>query len=443
MSKSSVDIIIPTWNNPEDMHFCVKSIIQTGITECGFGRLIVVNNGKQPLKDELHGLRNVSVIDSPENLGWEGGLKKGLEKSDAPFVVFQNDDTVIPTSSLNFYEKMLIKFRNPDIAAVGPITTTAAGCQSIYSRNAVIGDTEVRWLIFFTVMLRRADLDAVGGVDDTLPGGDDFDLSIRLRQAGKKLLVTPQAFIIHAGFRTGTRVHGDHNRIGGWNSREMTDRTNQALIRKHGFKTFFDTISAQVNPGIPYVPDDKEGCLISSFIEPQEKVVELGCGGKKTVAWAVGVDRVPKGTPTPILHGLNEVSVADVVADVEKPLPFSDNEFDVVVARHILEHCTDTVQTLKEWTRILKPGGRLILALPDETKFNTIPLDPTHYHAFTQDSIKHLADAIGFAYCNTQDTENQISFLAVLGKPVVKCEPYMNSLDRFYEGDVTAIPLNA
>ena len=56
----------------------------------------------------------------------------------------------------------------------------------------------------------------------------------------------------------------------------------------------------------------------------------------------------------------------DVVTDVSK-LPFPDNYADEVYVSHILEHFphTKTVDVLKEWHRILKPGGMLKIAVPD------------------------------------------------------------------------------
>lgn len=50
----------------------------------------------------------------------------------------------------------------------------------------------------------------------------------------------------------------------------------------------------------------------------------------------------------------------DYVADA-RALPFKDGEFDIVYASHIIEHIPwyQTVTTLQEWVRVLKPGGRL------------------------------------------------------------------------------------
>lgn len=246
MKKLSV--IVPTYNNPLQLNQMVVSMRRIGFFDSDDKELIIVNNGKTPYEAK----ENLKVINLPENKGWEGGLIKGLEISEGEFVCFQNDDVHIPQCESSFYEILMASFYDAegvlkeDIGLVGPLTTTAAGAQSIYSPNAPTKLLEVQWLIFFCVMMRRDVLEKVGFIDDTLPGGDDFDLSIRMKKAGMKSLINPQAFIIHHGFQTGTRVHGDHNVDGGWNSRKMLERTNQALIKKHGFKEWFNATAFQV-----------------------------------------------------------------------------------------------------------------------------------------------------------------------------------------------------
>lgn len=244
-----LDVLVPTWNNPDQLIQLVNSLTKIGFFQKGDRRLIVVNNGKQPIKQECAShieTGNMAVIDCEDNRGWEGGLVEGLKISDAEFVCFQNDDTHIPQNEINFYDNLISTFDNPEVGMAGPITTCASGIQTIYRQNSPITLTDVRWLIFFCVMMKRADLDAVGGVDETLPGGDDFDLSIRMRKHGKKLYVNPYAFIIHHGFQTGTRVKGDSDKEGGWNSIQMQERTNKALIQKHGFRPFIETLQRQV-----------------------------------------------------------------------------------------------------------------------------------------------------------------------------------------------------
>lgn len=80
----------------------------------------------------------------------------------------------------------------------------------------------------------------------------------------------------------------------------------------------------------------------------------------------------PGQTPQP---GYETLDVApapwvDYVLDATKPLPFPDGTFQEVYASHILEHVpwyqVETV--LREWVRILAPGGWLKLIVPDGLK---------------------------------------------------------------------------
>jgi predicted SAM-dependent methyltransferase len=106
--------------------------------------------------------------------------------------------------------------------------------------------------------------------------------------------------------------------------------------------------------------------------------------------------------------------VADVQASGDALTMFDDGELDYVVSRHNLEHYVDVVKTLREWRRILRPGGTLAVILPDEAAGDTIFLDPTHKHAFTRESIVSLVEAVGgFEDIRTSTVVHGWSFLIV------------------------------
>lgn len=407
--KTPVSIIIPTFSNPQFLNPCVTSIIQSGALH-GLCELVIVNNGKQPVQEFVNGWPNTRVLEPGKNLGWEGGLQYGIDNTDSPFLVFQNDDTQIPYANAKFYHILLNHFNDESVAAVGPATTVAAGWHSVRRPIPLIEPTEVSYLIFFTVMVRREHLILVGGIDTTCPGGDDMDLSIRFRKAGKKLVLEPRAFLEHHAFKTGERVRGTSDKAMGWNSKEMTDRTNQWLIQKHGFKTFMETMRGLSPMKVP--GKDTEGAAIRSLVK-EGTVLELGCGATKTVPHSVGVDRVPKGEMIP--H-IGKESVADIVSDVSEQLPVNDCSYDNVIARHILEHSLDSIKTLKEWNRVLKVGGQLVVAVPNENVGKGIPMNPEHVHAFKPESLKTLMELCGFKEAQVVDPKNGISFVGFYEK---------------------------
>lgn len=57
--------------------------------------------------------------------------------------------------------------------------------------------------------------------------------------------------------------------------------------------------------------------------------------------------------------------LADVKADICN-LPFQDNEFDVILCNHVLEHIPDDTKAMQELYRVLKPGGFGIFQIPQD-----------------------------------------------------------------------------
>jgi SAM-dependent methyltransferase len=57
----------------------------------------------------------------------------------------------------------------------------------------------------------------------------------------------------------------------------------------------------------------------------------------------------------------------NILADAHA-IPQPDNSFDFLLSSHCLEHCPDTLRTLLEWKRLVRPGGTLILILPHKDR---------------------------------------------------------------------------
>lgn len=404
-------IIIPSFDNYEYLSGALNSLLRNQGTP-GMMRIIVVNNGHPKSCDWIEH-KQVEVIQAGKNLGWEGGIAEGLKYTTSEFVCFFNDDAYIPPCSRLWLNKLLDHFKNPKVGAVGPSSNVVMGSQNIFVDTGQVTVFPVTYLIGFCVVVRREAFDKVGGMDMDLPSGDDLDWSIRLRDAGYSLLVDREVFVYHHGFKTGTRVMGDHQTSGGWNSYEMQERTNHALIKKHGLKKWFETVRGGVPSSDTFQSVDTEGDLIRSKIIPQDKVIlDLGVGNKKTVEGSIGIDRVPQGKVIDTLDGVS-ISQADIISDVTKPLPVEDGSVDTIIARHVLEHVIDPIPVLANWISKLKVGGRLILAVPNQEWHNTIPMNSEHVVAYTPESLTHLLQVFGLKIESVEDPKNYIGFVAV------------------------------
>ncbi len=68
--------------------------------------------------------------------------------------------------------------------------------------------------------------------------------------------------------------------------------------------------------------------------------------------------------------------LADVKADITN-LPFNDNEFDLVLCNHVLEHIPNDTKAMQELYRIMKPGAMGIFQIPLDKNRNTTYQDDT------------------------------------------------------------------
>ena len=101
--------------------------------------------------------------------------------------------------------------------------------------------------------------------------------------------------------------------------------------------------------------------------------------------------------PEIIRVDIDEKVKPDILASGDK-LPFKDGEFDYITSIHSFEHFEDQRKTLKEWLRVIRPGGIIAIVHPDVfyTKYQKTESDNPdlkknpfnfHYHEQTADSF--------------------------------------------------------
>jgi SAM-dependent methyltransferase len=133
---------------------------------------------------------------------------------------------------------------------------------------------------------------------------------------------------------------------------------------------------------------------------PGRRVLDLGCRyGALTRAYAEGNDVVGVDVDREALREAAKLGIETRVANVEQPLAFDDESFDVVVAGELLEHVRDPERLVAEARRLLRPGGRLVGSVPNAYRLlNRLRFlvglpperDPTHLHMFTPRDVAAL-----------------------------------------------------
>jgi SAM-dependent methyltransferase len=119
-------------------------------------------------------------------------------------------------------------------------------------------------------------------------------------------------------------------------------------------------------------------------------VYDLGCGRrpyeKDILAVAERYIGVDWGNT---LHGLQ----ADIVADLNQPLPIQAAVADTVVSFQVLEHLCEPHTMLGEAYRILKPGGVFFLSVPFQWWVHEAPYD---FFRYTRYGLEYALKKAGF-----------------------------------------------
>ncbi len=97
---------------------------------------------------------------------------------------------------------------------------------------------------------------------------------------------------------------------------------------------------------------------------------------KKLVLGSAG-----KNSPDAITLDINPLHNSDVVHNLNKtPWPFKDNQFEEIVAHHVVEHLNNLHSAMEELHRICMPNGCIYIEVPHHTSWYAI--DPFHILRF-------------------------------------------------------------
>ncbi len=153
------------------------------------------------------------------------------------------------------------------------------------------------------------------------------------------------------------------------------------------------------------VVGERHIAFLSRELNAGARILDVGCG--RGVVLGALADRGFE------VHGL-EISAeaargvdprAEIrIADDLKHADYRSGSFDQVIVWHVLEHLADPVGALREIHRILKPGGRLMVAVPNFSSLQArlsgaawFHLDlPRHVYHFPLPTLRKLLADTGF-----------------------------------------------
>jgi hypothetical protein len=239
------------WNRRDDTLKCLESLYRLDFPNL---RLLVVDNGSVDGSPEAirEHYPSVEQIMNERNLGFAGGFNQGLKyalNAGAEYILIVNNDTTVAPDMLNLLMNSIL----PDnVGVVSPIILYSSKPYQIWSagagrnpwtleltenhgRNQNYSEiTERDFLSGCGMLIKRVVLENVGLFDERFfMYYEDSDFALRVRQAGYKMLLVPQARMWHA-------VSQSSNGTDSPNERYWMGKSSVLFFRKHihGWRKF-------------------------------------------------------------------------------------------------------------------------------------------------------------------------------------------------------------
>ena len=174
--------------------------------------------------------------------------------------------------------------------------------------------------------------------------------------------------------------------------------------------------------------------MIRKYLAPGQRVLDAGCGRYLKfckelcdTAWVVGIDLET------VMETDNKRRPFGVRGDIGR-LPFSDGQFDMVISRSVIEHLHNPAAVFREFARVLRPGGKVVIITPNKydyvsllaavtpywvhrrlvSKIFEVPQEdvfPTLYRANTRAAIRRTFTAAGFVQKELESINHYPAYL--------------------------------
>jgi GT2 family glycosyltransferase/lipopolysaccharide/colanic/teichoic acid biosynthesis glycosyltransferase len=232
---TETSVVIVHYRTPDLLRNCLSSL--RGEIDAGL-EVVVVDNDSGPLRPDWLATEfpTVSLLAQPRNVGYSRAVNLGIQSSRGVYVLILNPDIVVHPGAVDALVRSAIA--NPEVGIVAPKLLNPDGtlqhsCRRFYDLQTFVyrrtflgklrpnstvlrrhmmldfdhaGPRVVDWVLGGAMLVRRAAVDEVGGMDERFfLYFEDVDWCYRMHRRGWRVLYDPAAVMVHHHRRDSAR----------------------------------------------------------------------------------------------------------------------------------------------------------------------------------------------------------------------------------------------
>jgi len=261
LSKISVSVIIPVYNNWNYTEKCLNSILNHP-SICQIEVIVVDDCSTDETAQKIHNFSEITYIKNSINAGFIESCNNGAQKAHGDYVFFLNNDTTVTAGWLDELALTFINF--PKAGLVGSKLIYPNG--SLQEAGGIIWNDgsawnygrgadparpefnytrEVDYISGAAIMVPRTLFNELGGFDLHYKPAycEDSDLALKIRSQGKSVLYQPLSVIVHyEGISSGTDLTSGVKSYQVTNSAKLFTRwkTQLSAHRANGIEPYLE-----------------------------------------------------------------------------------------------------------------------------------------------------------------------------------------------------------
>lgn len=204
MSQPKISVVIPVWNEADKIQQCLAAVFSQSLKS--YEVIVVDGHSTDETVEKIEKFPVKIFYENSNSIACARQI--GVENAKGDYIAFSDADCIPDKEWLS---NLVKEFDDGIVGVGGPsknvgdslwersinlaMDTFLGGARTLQAR--FIRDRRfVRSIGGFNSIYRRQDILKVGGLNTSLPGGEDLELNKKLSKIGK-LLYTPRAVVIH------------------------------------------------------------------------------------------------------------------------------------------------------------------------------------------------------------------------------------------------------